>query len=221
MKRNTLLWVSLCFIGIGLIGIAATGIGNQGRVWRMGGPMMGGMMDQRLMNEMMRKMMGGILPAGVTLQDLPDPASPGAKLLSTYCAQCHNLPSPRMHTEEDWPRIAERMLARDRMMASMPGMMQVRSPTAEEGEVLVDYLKAHAMKGLPPGLVPEPDSPGAVLFQQTCGQCHTLPDPRQHTAPEWPGIVERMQSNMQVMGKRVITEREKVEITGYLSKHAG
>ena len=84
-------------------------------------PMMGMMgmdekNDQGHMKEMMQQMMGGMLPPGITPQDLPDPESRGAKLLSRYCSQYHNLPSPRMHTAEDWPRIAGRMLSRERMM---------------------------------------------------------------------------------------------------------
>ena len=219
MKKNRLLWISLCLIGIGLAGVTATGIGNrdQGRMM-METAMMRDMMDHGQMKEMMRQMMGGILPPGMSPQRLPDPDSAGANLLATYCTQCHDLPSPTMHTEEDWPRIAERMLARERMMAAM---MQIKSPTTGEEGILVNYLKEHALKGVTPGSLPELNSPGAILFQQTCAQCHALPDPKQHSVSEWPGVVERMRSNMQSMGKRVITEREKTEIIGYLAKHAG
>ncbi len=181
----------------------------------------GGMMDQNSMREMMRQMMGGILPPGIEPKYLPDPQSEGARLMATYCTQCHNLPSPKMHTVEDWPRVAGRMMARERMMAGMRGMMmQVRAPTPEEEEVLLQYLKAHAMQALAPRSVPEPDSPGATLFQQTCSQCHALPDPKQHITSEWPAVVERMRSNMQTMGKRVITEGEKEQIAAYLGQHA-
>ncbi|TAK10427.1 MAG: cytochrome c [Candidatus Manganitrophaceae bacterium] len=213
MKRNNLLWVSISFIGIGLAGITATGTGNRNMMW-----VMGGMMDQREM----REMMGGILPPGVDPQALPDPGSRGAALLAAYCAQCHHLPSPKMHTAEEWPRVSGRMFARERMMTGMRGiMMEMKSPTPQEEEILMQYLKTHAMKALARGSVPEPDSPGAGLFQQTCSQCHALPDPGQHTASEWPAVVERMRSNMAAMGKRVITEEEKRAITDYLVRHAG
>lgn len=54
-------------------------------------PMMGMMgmdekNDQGHMKEMMQQMMGGMLPPGITPQDLPDPESRGAKLLSRYCS---------------------------------------------------------------------------------------------------------------------------------------
>ncbi|WHZ14939.1 MAG: hypothetical protein OJF52_001779 [Nitrospira sp.] len=128
-----------------------------------------GMMDQGHMKEMMQQMMDGMLPPGITPQDLPEPESRGAKLLNAYCSQCHNLPSPRMHTAEDWPRVAGRMLSRERIMAGMRGMMmQVKAPSSQEEETLLQYLQQHAMRALVPGTVLMPDSPGAVLFQQTC-----------------------------------------------------
>lgn len=176
-----------------------------------------GMMNQGHMKEMMQQMMGGLLPPGIKAQDLPDPESQGAKALNTYCTQCHSLPSPRMHTAEDWPRVAGRMLARERMMAGMRGMMmRVKAPTPQDEEALLQYLKTHAMHALGPGAVPAPDSPDAALFQQTCAQCHALPDPKQHAASEWSAIVERMRQNMIAMGRREITDREANEITAYL-----
>jgi len=169
------------------------------------------------MKEMMQQMMGGMLPPGIDPHDLPEPESRGAKLLSTYCSQCHNLPSPRMHTVEDWSRVVGRMLMRERMMAGMRGMMmQVNAPSSPEEEALLHYLAKHAMQALTPGIVPTPDSPGAALYQQTCAQCHALPDPKQHTALEWTAVVNRMRQNMIAMGRREITDREAMEIIAYL-----
>ncbi|MBH0210135.1 MAG: cytochrome c [Nitrospira sp.] len=189
-------------------------------------PMMGMMgmdekNDQGHMKEMMQQMMGGMLPPGITPQDLPEPESRGAKLLSRYCSQCHNLPSPRMHTAEDWPRIAGRMLSRERMMAGMHGMMmRVKAPASEEEEALLQYLKTHAMQALSPTAIPESDSPGAALFLQTCAQCHALPEPKQHMASEWTAVVERMRQNMKNMGRREITVQEARDITAYLERHS-
>ena len=180
-----------------------------------------GMMDQGHMKDMMQQMMGGMLPPGITPQDLPEPESRGATLLSTYCSQCHNLPSPRMHTAEDWPRVAGRMLMRERMMAGMRGMMmRVKAPTPQDEEALLQYLKAHAMQALSPTAVPAPDSPGAALFQQTCAQCHALPEPKQHTALEWTAVVKRMRENMKNMGRREITDQEARDITASLERHS-
>jgi len=109
------------------------------------------------------------------------------------------------------------MLMRERMMASMRGMMmRVRAPTPQDEEALLQYLKTHAMQALVPGAVPAPDSLGAALFQQTCAQCHALPDPKQHAASEWSAVVERMRQNMIAMGRREITDREAKDITAYL-----
>jgi hypothetical protein len=57
---------------------------------------------------------------------------------------------------------------------------------------LLNYLTAHALQvasSLPPG-------PGKATFEATCARCHVLPDPRRHTANEWPVVVERMRRNM-------------------------
>lgn len=35
-------------------------------------------------------------------------------------------------------------------------------------------------------------APAGILFEATRSLCHVLPDPKQHTADEWPGVVERM-----------------------------
>jgi cytochrome c5 len=178
-----------------------------------------GMMDQRQMKEMMQGMMSGILPPGIEPHNLPEPESQGARVLSTYCSQCHNLPSPRMHPAEDWPRVASRMLIRERMMAGMRGMMmQVKAPTSQEEEILMQYLKTHALQALASGTVPAPDTVGAALFQQTCSQCHALPNPKQHVASEWPAVVARMQQNMSAMGRRAMTAREAKETLAYLER---
>jgi hypothetical protein len=41
------------------------------------------------------------------------------------------------------------------------------------------------------------------------------------TTGEGPAVVDRMRTNMEAMGKRVIAYRERDEITGYLAKVAG
>ncbi len=107
------------------------------------------------------------------------------------------------------------------MSGKMSMMMNVESPSYEEQQLIVAYLKAHALKSISPDVIPSPGSTGAVLFKETCSQCHPLPDPKLHTAGEWPKIVERMQANMRTMGKKVITENEKKEIVSYLAQSAG
>ena len=99
-------------------------------------------------------------------------------------------------------------------------MMEVKAPSSQEEEVLLEYLKGHAMKALAPGIVPSPDSPNAALFQRTCSRCHALPDPNLHTADEWPGVVERMRKNMEIMGKTAITDQQRDGLVEYLRMNA-
>lgn len=53
--------------------------------------------------------------------------------------------------------------------------------------------------GIDPGLLPAPTSKGARLLGRYCMQCHNLPGPGMHTAPEWPAVVARMNQRMQMM----------------------
>jgi len=63
-------------------------------------------------------------------------------------------------------------------------------------------------------------SEGAILFKETCSQCHALPDPSLHMAQERSAVVERMRGNMKAIGGRVITDQEKRETVAYLTINA-
>lgn len=208
----------IVMIVFGITGIIATS-----SVWtRAAGHqsgMMNGMMDREGMKEMMQRMMPDMTPPGIKGEDLPRPESQGARLLIRYCDQCHNFPSPAMHSAEEWPSVADRMFHRMSMMSGMKGMMmRIEAPSPEEQEMIVAYLKVHALKTVSPDSLPAPVSPRAILFRDRCSQCHAIPDPKLHTADEWPRVVERMQANMRSMGKKVITESEKKEIISYLER---
>lgn len=228
MGNNRLLVIALVLIAVGLAGVFVSTWSGGGYQWfdrmspmmnmMMNGGMMGrGMMDRSQMREMMQRMMPGMLPPEIRPEDLPDPNSRRAKLLDRYCSQCHNLPSPAMHSAEEWPQVANRMFMR---MSTMSGMMGIESPSSEEQQAIVSYLRANSMKSISPDMLPSPQSQGAILFKEICSQCHALPDPNLHTVEEWPKVVERMRNNMQFMGKRVITDQEKQDIVGYLSAYA-
>lgn len=82
----------------------------------------------------------------------------------------------------------------------------------------------HGMGG-PPRTVdadtlPDNQSAGAKTFARYCQQCHALPDPAQHTAAEWPKVVERMRGNMRSMGKEIANDQDAQLITDYLQQHA-
>lgn len=80
-----------------------------------------------------------------------------------------------------------------------------------------------------PAILPVPHSEGARLIEQYCTQCHNLPGPGMHTAAEWPGVVTRMNTRMQMMRKMGMTmmgsiaapsQQELDVITPYLEKYA-
>ena len=102
----------------------------------------------------------------------------------------------------------------------MSGMMGIENPTTEEKRTILSYLKTHSLKSIAPGALPSPESRGTILFRQICSQCRCLPDPKLHFAKDWPSVVQRMESNMQAMGKRDMTEEEKKAIVDYLMSHA-
>jgi hypothetical protein len=149
-----------------------------------------------------------ILPPGLDPDMLPEPASRGAQLTLRYCVQCHNLANPAMHEARKWPRIVERMVLRmqgrgnmGRLMADM--MAGVDAPDPEETKLLVAYLRKYAQKPLDAARYPEVNTPAGESFRLACSQCHVLPDPRRHTAAEWPAVVARMQKNMEWMNRVV------------------
>ncbi|MGH8689252.1 MAG: hypothetical protein ACREVQ_16235, partial [Burkholderiales bacterium] len=151
-----------------------------------------------------------ILPPAIEPAQLPEPGTRGAALTVQYCVQCHNLPNPAMHQAAKWPHIVERMVARmegkgnyGRLMADM--MAGVKAPTREETGTLVAYLERYGQKPLDPKQYPEAFQPSGEPFRLACSQCHVLPDPRRHTAGEWPAVVARMERNMQWMNRVVGT----------------
>jgi cytochrome c5 len=129
-------------------------------------------------------------PPGVAATDLPDPNSPGAKLIATYCGQCHNMPSPQMHSATDWPSIARRMWLRMELLSPSLG---VKVPSLAERFALLEYLTTNALRVSGASL---PAGPGREAFAQVCSRCHALPDPRVHSRADWPTVFARMEQNM-------------------------
>jgi len=149
------------------------------------------------------------LPPGTQAESLPEPASPGAKILAQYCTQCHALPSPAMHGPVDWPGVVRRMWVRIDMMA---GSLGVQIPTTAERAQLLTYLQAHALKvaeNLPAGA-------GRDVFQTVCSRCHALADPKVHSPPDWPVVVMRMEKNMEKMRVSGVTHDQATQIVAYL-----
>ena len=177
-------------------------------------------------------MLERLLPPTFAARQLPEPRSAGARVTLRYCVQCHNLPNPAMHEAGKWPGIVERMVlrmqGRGNMGAVMSEMMAgVEAPTQEETRALLAYLRRHAQKPLDPARYPEVDQAPGEAFRLACKQCHVLPDPKRHSAREWPAVVARMQQNMQWMNRVVGTQPVPgepqlriEEITAFLQKYA-
>jgi hypothetical protein len=149
-----------------------------------------------------------------------------------YCVQCHNLPNPAMHNAAKWRPVIERMVMRMEGRGNLGVLMSemmagVRAPSAAETATLVAYLRRHAQKALDRSRYPDVDGPSGEAFRLACSQCHVLPDPRRHTAQEWPGVVARMQENMgwmnRVVGSQPVPGEPQLrvdEILAFLEKHA-
>lgn len=85
-------------------------------------------------------MMGGApSPGGGEAKPLPDPDSAGAKLVSSYCVQCHVTPSPALLTSAEWGRVVNRMHMRieGRVTAT-------KTPSQEELRTILAYMEQHA-----------------------------------------------------------------------------
>jgi len=146
------------------------------------------------------KMLERILPPSVEPGELPEPASAGARLTARYCVQCHYLPSPQMHTAARWKSSIERMVWRMQGKGNMGELMKemmdrVEAPAAQEVAVLTAYLQKHAQAEMDPAH-PALKSEQGRRYSIACTQCHELPDPKRHTAREWPGVVDRMKRHM-------------------------
>ena len=153
-------------------------------------------------------MLERILPPTFEIAQLPERESRGAQLLIGYCVQCHNLPNPAMHQAAKWPAIFERMVVRMRGKGNMGELMRemmadVQAPTQDEAGALLAYLQRYAQKPIDPKKYPEIFGAEGRSFKLACEQCHVLPDPKRHTASEWPAVVARMERNMEWMNRIV------------------
>ncbi len=174
-----------------------------------------------------------LLPPTFEARQLPERRSAGARLVVRYCVQCHNLPNPAMHHAAKWPGIVERMVLRMEGRGNLGTLMSdmmagIKAPSLEETRGLVAYLREHAQRPLDPNRYPEVNAPSGEAFRLACNQCHVLPDPRRHTAREWPAVVARMQQNMQWMNRVVGSQPPPgepqlriEEINAFLMKYAG
>ena len=106
-------------------------------------------------------------------------------------------------------------------MRMMGGMMHdIEAPNDGELRTLVAYLQQHAQVPIDRARYTDLSAPNGKLFEAICSQCHVLPDPRQHTANEWPGVVGRMTQNMKTMGKPLPDQATLETVIEFLQIHA-
>jgi hypothetical protein len=177
------------------------------------------------------RMLERTLPRSVEPHTLPEPSSDGARLTVRYCVQCHYLPAPHMHTAKRWTSVVERMNWRMQGKGNMGTLMKdmmagVAAPTAEELTTLIGYLQKHAQREIDPAH-PALKSEEGQMFTIACSQCHAPPDPKRHSAREWPSVVARMQRHMawtnRVVGDaslRTNPELKTDEIIKWLQRYA-
>lgn len=149
-------------------------------------------------------------PADFNPELLPNGKSYEASLLIQYCGQCHAVPSPTTHSATDWPSVLRRMWLR---MEHLPPTYRVAVPQVGERARLLTYLRDNALQV---GAQNLPAGPGRDTFARMCSRCHTLPDPRVHSAADWVAVIQRMEQNMLRMNVAQLTRPETEEVLGYL-----
>ena len=176
-----------------------------------------GSCGQGMCGRNMERMRGGNMPQGIPPSMLPNHDSKGAKALMKNCTQCHGLPAPGLHSLQEWPAVVKRM---ERHMQWSKKWMQLNIPDEKELSEVLNYLQENAQKPINANAYPDLKSESGKDFSQLCVQCHVLPDPIQHTAEEWPAVVDRMSGYMAVQNKQVPNEQQTEKIVEYLKKNA-
>ena len=106
-------------------------------------------------------------------------------------------------------------------------MAGVKAPSEDETRPSSPTCGSTANAALDAQRYPEVNQPSGEAFRLACNQCHVLPDPRRHTAAEWPRVVARMQENMEwmnrVVGSQPVPGEPQLrieEINAFLRKYA-
>jgi hypothetical protein len=78
-----------------------------------------------------------IPPSEGSKKPLPEPDSAGATALKQYCANCHGLPRPTIHKQNEWRNVVYRMNLRriKRALGAIP---------ETDFENLVNYMEKHS-----------------------------------------------------------------------------
>jgi len=85
------------------------------------------------------------LPPGLSPGQLPEPRSEGARLLQSYCTQCHNLPGPDRHSAVVWRELTGQMFLRMEVSHRFGGLQgKVDVMTPQQQALLLAYLERNA-----------------------------------------------------------------------------
>lgn len=171
----------------------------------------------------------GLPPSNLAREELPESDAMGAGLLNVYCVQCHWLPTPQMHSAEEWEILMRRMLLRAELLAKRAegehipesftaGAQFKVVPTPTHRDSLLAYLKRNALPVVEPGSLP--DTPASRLYVDRCAVCHQTPSPRAHTPSGWELVLDRMQENMELMKVDTLSLKVKERIRAFLEEHA-
>lgn len=161
------------------------------------------------------KMMGGYLPIGIPESKIPEYGTKRANLVFIVCTQCHEMPSPKMHTKAEWPAVLVKMY---KHINHMSDQFDFRMPSEQGKEKILSYFLEYAMPPAPDD-IPLHTEVGK-LFVENCSDCHTLPSPNLHTADEWEVTASRMQENRKKMGKAEIPPESLDKILTLLKKYS-
>jgi len=160
-----------------------------------------------------------VIPAGLHPDNLPDADSRGATMLTLYCAQCHELPPPAMHSRVEWDAVLDRM--QNHMHSTSGSMLRhVLMPPKKDWQILKVYLEDHSQIPLDKTSTKDLDTGAGQVFKTYCSQCHAPPNPATHTKNEWPRVVLRMKSHIMRIGKKMPDQKILMQIIEYLQKHA-
>lgn len=177
----------------------------------------------------------GLPPEDYRRAELPESGSHAVALLEAYCVQCHWIPSPEMHSAQEWPILIRRMEMRSRTLQKrlrgemaervmgemmMAGMGHSIVPSAAEQDTILRYVQRNALPVVDRESLGE--SEGATLYADVCTRCHQTPDPAAHTVEEWRDeVIPRMQSNMVRMGLEQLTSAERRSVMEFLETRSG
>lgn len=82
------------------------------------------------------------------------------------------------------------------------------------------HATMHGPDPLSPFDVAMRNQAGFELVERYCSACHSLPDPKRHTAAEWPQVIGRMLDNIRRIGKPMPNAEQTNTILEFLQTNA-